>query len=87
VDQLTIRGFDPELERRIRQVAEEKGLSLSKAVLWLLRRGAGLSDGSARGPVVGSSLDHLIGSWTKDEGRELLGSLEVFEAIDESLWS
>lgn len=85
--QLTLRGFDPELERRIRQVAGEKGLSLSKAVLWLLRRGAGLSDGPTRGPVVGSSLDHLIGSWTRDEGREFLGSLEVFEAIDESLWS
>ena len=85
--QLTIRGFDAELERSIRQVAQERGISLSKAVLWLLRRGAGLGEGPAQGPVVGHSLDHLIGSWTREEEGEFLASVEVFEAIDASLWS
>ena len=35
--QLTIRGFDDELIRRIRAVAREEGLSLNQAVLRLLR--------------------------------------------------
>ena len=37
--------------------------------------------------VVGDSLDHLIGSWSREEAAEFLKAVEVFEEIDESLWS
>lgn len=40
--QLTLRGFDPELEKRLRELAERDQLSLNKAALRLMRRGAGL---------------------------------------------
>lgn len=40
--QLTIRGFDPDLEKRLHDLAKRDQLSLNKAALKLMRRGAGL---------------------------------------------
>ena len=57
--QLTIRGFDKRLEREIRELAAREGVSLNKAVLRLLRRGAGLKEPESALDVVGASLDHL----------------------------
>ena len=87
MNQLTVRGFDKELERRLRQVAKEQGVSLNQAALILLREGAGL--GRARGPAnaVGDSLDDLIGCWSADEERVFRKAVEVFETIDPHLWS
>ena len=81
--QLTLRGFDHDVERTLQKVAEQHGISLNKAALLLLREGAGLSKGAA--DKVGNSLDHLAGSWPEDEAEAFLESLEVFETIDESL--
>ena len=36
--------------------------------------------------MVGSSLDHLIGTWSEDEASELDAALEEFEVIDEAGW-
>ena len=86
MNQLTVRGFDDELAERIRRVAKRDGTSLNQAAVKLLRRGAGLADPSQGPDTVGSSLDHLIGSWSDDEAAELEAALEEFEVIDESAW-
>jgi antitoxin (DNA-binding transcriptional repressor) of toxin-antitoxin stability system len=41
----------------------------------------------ARPPVVGHSLDHLFGVWSEQEETDFLKAIEVFEEIDDSLWS
>ena len=84
--QLTVRGFDDELAETIRRVAERDRTSLNKAALKLLRKGAGLAENRNRADTVGSSLDHLIGSWSHDEAAEFDAALEDFETIDESIW-
>ena len=84
--QLTIRGLDEELERRIRQLAGREGISLNRAVLRLLRRGAGLGESNDKPEIVGDSLDHLIGTWTAEEAAEIDRSLEDFSRIDEETW-
>ena len=84
--QLTIRGLDGELERRIRQLAGREGISLNRAVLRLLRRGAGLGGSNDKPEIVGDSLDHLIGTWTAEEAAEIDRSLEDFSRIDEETW-
>ena len=85
--QLTIRGFDERLERRIRQLAREEGISLNRAVLRLLRRGAGLGEVDSGHEAVGDSLDHLIGTWTAEEGREFDEATRDLSEIDPSLWT
>ena len=41
--QLTIRGFDPELEAALRKLAREERISLSRAAIRLLRSAAGVA--------------------------------------------
>lgn len=86
MNQLTIRGFGKELERRIREVAREQGISLNQAVLRMLREAAGLEDGSSSCREVGASMDDLIGTWTDEEARELDDAVADFETIDEDMW-
>lgn len=43
MNQLTVRGFDRALARRIREVGKARGLSLNQAVVLLIRQGAGLA--------------------------------------------
>ena len=87
MNQLTVRGFDKELERRLRQVAKEQGVSLNQAALILLREGAGLGRGRGPAHVVGNSLDDVIGSWSAEDEQAFHQAIEVFEAIDPHLGS
>ena len=84
--QLTIRGFDDELADRIRQLANAEGISLNRAVLKLLRRGAGLGERRDNPNLVGDSLDHLIGTWTAQDAAEMNLVLEDLSRIDEEMW-
>ena len=84
--QLTLRGFDAELERAIETVADEYGISLNQAVLRLLRRGAGLDADHKNSHLIGDRIDRYVGTWSDEEAAELRGAIEVFDAIDEDLW-
>ena len=86
MNQLTIRGFDEELANRIRELARREGISLNRAVLRLLRRGAGLGEGNRDADTVGDSLDHLIGTWTEEELSEMDRALEDLSRVDEAKW-
>jgi hypothetical protein len=85
--QLTLRGFDKELERRLTQLAERENLSLNKTVLLLLRKVTGLEATAVRANRVGDSLDEFIGLWSPAEQQEFNAATRVFEEIDETLWS
>ena len=87
MNQLTVRGFDDELADRMRRLAKGDGISLNQAALKLLRKGAGLTNGTGDADTVGSSLDHLIGTWTAAEADEIDSALKEFEVIDESIWT
>lgn len=84
--QLTIRGFDEALERRLERLARERDLSLNKAALLLMRRGAGLTREGAEVETIGDSLDEFVGSWDAGREEEVLAAVEDFEGIDEDLW-
>lgn len=87
--QLTLRGFDARLERCLRELARERDISLNKAALVLLRRGAGLEAGKAHrtATAVGDSLDSFSGVWSESDEREFLDSLAALEQIDPELWT
>ena len=87
MNQLTVRGFDDALSDSMRRLAKQEGISLNQAALKLMRKGAGLVEGSGKRNTVGSSLDHLIGTWTKAEADELDAALAYFDTIDESDWA
>ena len=71
MSQITLRGMEPELEDEVRRLAARQGISLNKAALQLIRKGAGLS--SDRGSVqgIGDGLDDWVGSMTSDDARAI----------------
>lgn len=83
---LTVRGFDADLEGRLREVARQHRCSLNQAALLLLRRGAGLEDHGASTGAVGDSLDAFFGGWTEDEARAFRAAVADFEQVDDELW-
>jgi hypothetical protein len=83
--QLTIRGLDARLQREIRNLARREHLSLNKAAVRLLEKGAGLTE-PMPADRIGGSLDHLIGTWSEDEATAFLASIHSCEQIDPELW-
>ncbi len=77
---LSLRGFDKELERRLRELARRENVSLNEAALLLLRRGAGLNEADQSSASVGDALDRFIGSWSAADERRLLKSIVACEA-------
>jgi hypothetical protein len=86
MEQLTIRGFDKELERRMLSLARSEGLSLNRAALRLMRRGAGLIEPGQRKDTIGDALDSLAGTWTAGEEEEFLEAIKPFATVDEEFW-
>ncbi len=87
LSQLTLRGFDAQLERRLREVARDRDLSLNRAALLLIRRGASLTAGAREEPAeVGGALDRFIGLWSRHDEEELLDAIQPFAEIDAGLW-
>jgi hypothetical protein len=86
MDQLSLRGFDKELERRLKEIAKREGVSLNKAALMLLKKGAGLNETGSPSTVIGSALDRFIGRWSEDDEKRLIESIASCEAVDEALW-
>lgn len=84
--QLTIRGFDPDLESALKRLAQVEGISLNRAALKLLRRGAGLGPEAPPARRIGERLDRFLGTWSDAEEREFLEAVEELEGIDQDLW-
>lgn len=86
LNQLTVRGFDKDLQRSIREFARRHGVSLNRAAVTLMRRGAGLEEPTDAGHKVGDALDQFVGSWSDQDEREFLAEISVFEEIEPELW-
>lgn len=82
--QLTIRGLDEELERRLLSLSRREHISLNEAALRLMRKGAGIEEPVVGPNVIGDSLDEFIGVWSDEEARKFMAAVEVFERIDET---
>ncbi len=89
--QLTIRGLDNDLSQRLLHIADTEGISLSKAALRLLRKGAGLPTTVAPdkdAEQAKNGLERLAGSWSQEEAAEFDAFIEeTFEVIDEEIWA
>ena len=85
MNQMTVRGFDQALARRIREVAKARGLALNQAAVLLIRQGAGRAPAEAP-PCVGDSMQALIGSWSREEEAEFNRAVRPFEEVDAAFW-
>jgi hypothetical protein len=86
LNQLTLRGLDPRILAEIERVAKANDISLNKAALSLLKRGAGIGDPRDTPNRIGNSLDRFIGTWTAEQASAFSRSLESLEKVDEGFW-
>ncbi len=77
--QLTVRNVNPELAKRLKDLARERGESLNATALWLLKSALGLSDRK-------EELSRLQ-TWTEDDVREFDEILKEMRKVDEDMWS
>jgi hypothetical protein len=84
MNQITVRGIAPELEKQIRRKAKATGKSLNKVMLELIAGSA--EPEKLRKKPAGASLAELAGGWSEKEAREFDESVRVFEKIDEAMW-
>lgn len=83
--QLTLRGFDPELERLLREMAERDHLSLNKAALKLMRRGAGLEGMPGNSRSIGDRLKRFSGGMSPEEAQRIDRAIEQARERDMEL--
>lgn len=83
---ITLRKLPRELEDRVEAKARELGLSLNKTVIRLLEEH--LMPGP-KGPLRGrryGDLDHLAGTWSREEGASFDEALAEQRQIDPESW-
>jgi hypothetical protein len=87
MNQLTIRGFSPELEKALRRTTKRRGISLNKAALLLLRQGAGLRAPEEDPLVIGDSLDVYFGSMSGEDAEAVTQAVKTLDRTrDEEFW-
>jgi plasmid stability protein len=83
---VTVRNLPPELVRIIRRKASEKGISVNKAVINLLEERAGIRAKKRKQAVLYHDLDHLAGSWSREEAATFERALAEQRRIDPEAW-
>lgn len=79
-----LRGISPQMMSILKKEAESSNLSVNLFVLKLIEQGIGHAP--YRKKKTYHDLDHLAGTWSKQESRLFDESIQVFEKIDEDLW-
>jgi hypothetical protein len=85
--QMTIRNFDPELERGIVEMSKRRKWSLNQVALHLMRKGLGLTN-EVEPLTIGNRLDRHFGRWSPAE-KEAFDRVvdEEFSRVDPEQWS
>nr|CAA6811949.1 MAG: Unknown protein [uncultured Thiotrichaceae bacterium] len=84
MEQLTVRGFEPQLAKILKRISHEEQVSLNQAALRLMRKGAGLQ--AKQENNIGNQLDEFIGSWSDKEAEAFNEQADQLRTIDKEMW-
>ena len=82
--QITLRGIDGDLEKKIRKEAKERGKSLNKIILEKIYNHTRPQKGKKEPQA--NSLKKLAGGWSRKEADNFFESIKSCEQIDEAMW-
>lgn len=82
---ITLRKLPPDVARIVQQRAIQKKTSVNKAVIELLEESA-RGKAKKKTPIRYHDLDHLVGTWTKEEADAFDKIVRSFRTIDPDLW-
>ncbi|MGK2945020.1 MAG: FitA-like ribbon-helix-helix domain-containing protein [Desulfuromonadales bacterium] len=81
---MTLRGIDEQTAQALKERASREGTSVNAVTLRMLRESLGLE--KRKRSQIYSDLDHLAGTWSREEEAEFKRNTAVFEQVDEELW-
>ena len=84
MSQITIRGIDPAVKRKIRRMAKKSGKSLNHIILDMVYQATGLKKQDKK--PAAHSLKKLAGGWSEKDAAEFVESIKSCEQIDEEMW-
>jgi hypothetical protein len=82
--QITLRGMDEKVEKKIRSIARQKGQSLNRVILDMIYHYTGMKKKGEE--PQGASLRKLAGGWSREQAAEFQESIKSCEQIDEAMW-
>ncbi|RQD75365.1 hypothetical protein [Desulfonatronospira sp. MSAO_Bac3] len=80
MQQITIRGIDPEVEQEIRRRADQNQKSINQTIKEIIYE----QIRPVKPPT--SSLKQLSGGWTQEDAAEFESAVKFCEQIDEEMW-
>ena len=81
---MTIRGLDDLTVKALKERAKKEGSSINAALIKLVQENLGIKN--KKRTVVYNDLDHLAGTWSDKDCKEILQATADFEKIDKDLW-
>jgi hypothetical protein len=82
---ILLRGINKIMMQKIKHEAAINNMSINQYILVILNNCLGF--GNKPQKILHHDLDKLSGTWTKQEAKQFMKSIEDFEKIDEELWS
>lgn len=81
---MTLRGIDDRTAAALKEKARKESTSVNTLMLRIIKESLGMEK-KKRG-VVYDDLDHLAGTWSKEDAAEFERATAVFERVDEEMW-
>jgi len=82
---ITIRGIDPELDKKLKLISSNQGKSINRLILEMIRKSLGLEK-TKKYTKEYDDLDDLFGSWTDGELDIISSKINQERQIDPELW-
>ncbi|RLC17213.1 MAG: antitoxin [Deltaproteobacteria bacterium] len=82
---ITIRGIDPELDKKLKLISSNQGKSINRLILEMIRKSLGLEK-TKKYTKEYDDLDDLFGSWTDGEFDIISSKINQERQIDPELW-
>ena len=81
--QITLRGLDPEVEKKVRKISKTTNTSINRVIQEIIYKHAGFNQ--KRG-TASNSLRRLAGGWSEEDASEFFETIKSCEQIDEDMW-
>ena len=82
---ISVRGLDPTISKRLKEIAKKESKSVNQLVLDAIKECLGLKK-NKKFTLIHHDLDHLFGQWSEDEFRQVQGKINTERKIDRELW-
>jgi len=77
---ITVRNITPAIDKALRSLQKQNGVTLNETVLQLLARSLGINQTKDNG------LGRFSGMWDSDNFEKFHANIESLEKIDQDLW-